>query len=114
MINYINLLCITSSRGNILKIPVIKKEDHGNYYCIAENGVGKGARRKMSIEVEFAPVVTVLQTRVGQAVNYDAYLECHVESNPPPAIIWIFNGVQLSHNENYLYALNNCNRWNNI
>ncbi|KAF0761910.1 lachesin-like [Aphis craccivora] len=90
--------------GNILKIPVIKKEDHGNYYCIAENGVGKGARRKMSIEVEFAPVVTVLQTRVGQAVNYDVYLECHVESNPPPAIIWIFNGVQLSHNENYLIS----------
>ncbi|CAH1732425.1 unnamed protein product [Aphis gossypii] len=90
--------------GNILKISAIKKEDHGNYYCIAENGVGKGTKRKISIDVEFAPVVTALQTIVGQAVNYDVYLECHVESNPPPAIIWIFNGIQLTNNENYLIS----------
>jgi len=85
-----------------LKISNINKEDRGNYYCIAENGVGKGTRRRISIEVEFAPIVTVLQTRVGQAENYDVYLECHVESNPPPAIIWLFNRVQLSNNQHYL------------
>ncbi|XP_027849989.2 lachesin-like [Aphis gossypii] len=90
--------------GNILKIPAIQKEDRGTYYCIAENGVGKGTRRRISIEVEFPPVVTVLQTRVGQAVNYDVYLECHVESNPPPALIWMFNGVQLSNNKHYLIS----------
>lgn len=33
-------------RGHILKITAIRKEDRGTYYCVAENGVGKGARRK--------------------------------------------------------------------
>ena len=46
-------------RGNILTIPSVNKEDRGTYYCVAENGVGKGKRRNIAVEVEFAPVVTV-------------------------------------------------------
>lgn len=33
-------------RGNILKIKAIRKEDRGTYYCVAENGVGRGTKRK--------------------------------------------------------------------
>jgi neuronal growth regulator 1 len=33
-------------RGNILKIKQIKKEDRGTYYCVAENGVGRGTKSK--------------------------------------------------------------------
>ncbi|KAG5861552.1 Lachesin, partial [Gonioctena quinquepunctata] len=33
-------------RGNILKIKQIRKEDRGTYYCVAENGVGRGTKRK--------------------------------------------------------------------
>ncbi|XP_035210613.1 lachesin-like isoform X3 [Stegodyphus dumicola] len=39
-------------RGNILAIHNISKRDRGTYYCIAENGVGKGARRHVGVEVE--------------------------------------------------------------
>lgn len=31
-------------RGNVIKINHIRKEDRGTYYCVAENGVGRGAR----------------------------------------------------------------------
>jgi hypothetical protein len=34
-------------RGNILKIKQIKKEDRGTYYCVAENGVGRGTKSKL-------------------------------------------------------------------
>ncbi|KAF0747451.1 Uncharacterized protein FWK35_00032049, partial [Aphis craccivora] len=88
------------SMGNILKIPAIKKEDRGDYHCISENGVG----RRISIKVEFPPVLTALQSHVGQAINYDAYLLCRVQANPQPAITWIFNGVLLSNNQHYVYA----------
>jgi len=93
-----------------LKISGIKKEDRGNYYCIAENSVGNDTIRRISIEVEFPPVVTTLLTRVGQAVNYDAYLVCTVEANPQPAITWIYKGVELSNNEHYWYNLKHCYR----
>jgi hypothetical protein len=94
---------ILSCRGNILKIATITKEDRGTYYCVAENGVGKGARRNIAVEVEFAPVINVPKPRLGQALQYDMDLECHVEAYPPPAIVWINNGVQLTNNQHYRY-----------
>ncbi|XP_050063472.1 lachesin-like isoform X2 [Aphis gossypii] len=89
------------SIGNILEFPAINKRDRGNYYCIAENGVKNDTSRRISIEVEFPPVVTTPLTRVGQAVNHDAYLVCCVEANPQPAISWIYKGVEISNNQHY-------------
>lgn len=69
--------------------------------CIAENGVGRGARRNIAVEVEFAPVVTIPRPRLGQALQYDMDLECHVVAYPPPAIVWVKDGVTLSTNQHY-------------
>jgi hypothetical protein len=52
-------------RGNILTIPSVSKDDRGTYYCVAENGVGKGKRRNIAVEVEFAPVITVPRYKKG-------------------------------------------------
>jgi len=84
-----------------LKINNVRKEDRGTYYCVADNGVGKGARRNIAVEVEFAPVITVPRPRLGQALQYDMDLECHVEAYPPPAITWHKQEAQLSNNQHY-------------
>jgi neuronal growth regulator 1 len=94
----LNLLCF---RGKILKISQIRKEDRGTYYCVAENGVGKGARRNIAVKVEYAPVITVTRPQLGQALQYNMDLECHVEANPPAAIIWVKDEVQLLNNQHY-------------
>lgn len=91
-------------RGNMLIIPSVKKEDRGTYYCVADNGVGKGARRNINVEVEFAPVVRTPRPRVGQALNYDMDLECHVEAYPPPAIKWIKDDRELANSMHYQIA----------
>ncbi|KAK4878711.1 hypothetical protein RN001_011217 [Aquatica leii] len=88
-------------RGSKLKIKQIRKEDRGTYYCVAENGVGRGNRRNIAVEVEFKPVVTVPRPRLGQALQYDMDLECHIEAYPPPAITWHKDGIQLSNNQHY-------------
>ena len=89
-------------RGNILKIHSIKKEDRGIYYCVAENGVGKPARRNVGVSVEFPPVVSIPNERVGQALGYSAELVCNVEAYPRPSIAWIHNGIQMSSNRRFL------------
>ena len=38
-------------RGNTLKIHTVKKEDRGTYFCVADNGVGKPAKRNIALEV---------------------------------------------------------------
>jgi hypothetical protein len=101
-------LFLLISRGNVLKISGIHKEDRGTYYCVAENGVGKGARRNIAVEVEFAPVITAPRPRLGQALQYDMDLECHVEAYPPPAIVWIKEDVQLSNNQHYRFVHCTC------
>lgn len=55
----------------------------------------------IAVEVEFKPVVTVPRPRLGQALQYDMDLECHIEAYPPPAITWHKDGVQLSNNQHY-------------
>lgn len=89
------------ARGNTLTILKIRKEDRGTYYCIADNGVGRGARRNVNVEVEFAPVVKATRPIVYQALQYDMDLECHVEAYPPAAIRWILNQESLVNNQHY-------------
>ncbi|KAH0550346.1 lachesin isoform X1 [Cotesia glomerata] len=91
-------------RGNVLKIPAVRKEDRGTYYCVADNSVGRGTRRNINVEVEFAPVITVSRPREGQALQFDADLKCHVEGYPSPAITWLQNGVELSSNQHYIIS----------
>jgi len=90
--------------GNILRIKSVKKEDRGTYYCVADNGVSKGDRRNINVEVEFAPVITVPRPRLGQALQYDMDLECHIEAYPPPAIVWTKDDIQLANNQHYIVS----------
>lgn len=88
-------------RGNTLNLKNITKADRGTYYCVADNGVSPGARRGISVEIEFKPVVKVGQVRYEQALQYDADLRCSVEAFPSPSITWIKDGVELSNNQHY-------------
>ncbi|XP_054163375.1 lachesin-like [Oppia nitens] len=88
-------------RGNILIIHNITKNDRGTYYCIADNNVGKGARRNVGVEVEFPPSVTIDRPRYEQALQYDADLHCHIESFPTPSIIWLKDGYELKDSQHH-------------
>jgi len=88
-------------RGNILEIPFTKKEDRGNYYCFAENGIRPSPRRTISVVVEFPPVVTTSQRFHEQVLNYYANLDCRIEACPASTVIWEYKGIQLSNNQYY-------------
>lgn len=82
----------------------MRKEDRGTYYCVADNSVSKGDRRNVNLEVEFKPFITAPRHRLGQALQYDMDLECHIEAYPLPAIVWVKDDVQLSNNQHYLVS----------
>lgn len=84
--------------GNVLRIHSVTKENRGTYYCFAENGVGKGDRRNVNLEIEFSPVIAVPRAKLGQALRYDMDLECHVEAYPPPQIFWVKDDFLITNN----------------
>lgn len=53
------------------------------------------------MEIEFPPIVTIPQERIGQALHYDADLMCHVEAYPPPQIFWTKDSYIISTNRNF-------------
>lgn len=88
-------------RGNHLVLRNVTKDDRGTYYCVADNGVSSGARRSVGVEIEFVPYVTAERPRYGQALQYTAILQCHVESFPSPSIEWYKDGLPLTDNQHY-------------
>ncbi|RWS01936.1 lachesin-like isoform X2 [Dinothrombium tinctorium] len=93
--------------GNILHIYNITKNDRGAYYCLANNGVGKEARRNYIVEVKFAPEVTVPKEKYSQAIANPVDLECHVKGYPHPTIFWSKNGVRVYDGSDYHITLTN-------
>ncbi|KAG9509783.1 Lachesin, partial [Fragariocoptes setiger] len=92
-------------RGNQLPLHNVTKDDRGTYYCVADNGVSPGARRGISVEVEFRPTVHVGQPRYEQALQYDADLHCTVEAFPSPSIVWLKDGQELNDNQHYMVSV---------
>jgi len=88
-------------KGNELHFESVKKEHRGTYYCVATNVVGQGARRNVDVEVEFKPIMKIPRKRVGQALQFDMDLECHIEAYPPPAIKWFRDNIQLTNNQHF-------------
>ncbi|XP_038838595.1 muscle, skeletal receptor tyrosine protein kinase-like [Salvelinus namaycush] len=75
-----------------LKIHNIKKEDAGQYRCVAKNSFGIAFSKPVSIEVQ-APA-RILRVPKDKRVTFgsEVSLECNATGNPIPAITWLENG----------------------
>lgn len=64
-------------------------QDSGTYVCSAENGLGQSGEADLSLEVLYAPIVSVIPKKeVEEGEN--VWIKCNVSSNPRPASIeWI-------------------------
>lgn len=91
----------TAYTGSVLKIDVVRKEDRGTYSCVADNGVSEGVYHNIYLEVEFAPVITVQNPRLGQDLEHDMVFTCHIEANPSPAVGWLKDEIRLYNNKHY-------------
>jgi len=86
-------------RGNVLENPATNKEDRGNYYCSALNGVDPIPKRKIGVVVEFPPIVTTSLQIHRQALNYHVDLDCRIQACPTSTVVWMFRGMQLTNNQ---------------
>lgn len=91
------------AKGNSITIYNATKDDRGIYYCIADNAVGKAAKRSVGVEIEFAPQVNLIKAKYRQAVGYPAELYCSVEASPVPDISWLKDGYQINSDNSFYH-----------
>lgn len=65
----------------------VKDADAGVYVCEASNTAGVTDSRNITVDVEFAPKVTI-QPEVALMTGLDMILKCDVQGNPPPIVTW--------------------------
>lgn len=86
----------TVAKGNSITIYNATKDDRGIYYCVADNQVGRAAKRSVGVEIEFAPQVNLLRSRYQQALGYAAELHCSIEASPAADVSWLKDGYQIN------------------
>ncbi|NP_956202.2 muscle, skeletal receptor tyrosine-protein kinase isoform 3 precursor [Danio rerio] len=75
-----------------LKITNIKKEDAGQYRCVARNSFGIAFSRPVTIEVQAPAKILKVPKEKRVQIGSEVTLECNATGNPIPSITWLENG----------------------
>ncbi|KAG7477177.1 hypothetical protein MATL_G00091250 [Megalops atlanticus] len=79
-----------------LKIHNIKKEDAGQYRCMAKNSFGIAFSKLVTIEVQAPARILNVPKEKRVPFGTEVTLECNATGNPVPTITWLENGNTIS------------------
>ncbi|XP_057659626.1 lachesin isoform X2 [Diorhabda carinulata] len=80
----------------------LDRRQMGAYLCIASNDIPPAVSKRISLSVNFAPVIKVPNQLLGAPVATDVQLECYVEAYPNTVNYWIKNrGEMLLNGSKY-------------
>ncbi|XP_036345395.1 lachesin-like isoform X1 [Rhagoletis pomonella] len=83
------LMKVESYSGSSLKLVRLERRQMGAYLCIASNDVPPAVSKRVSLSVQFAPMVRAPSQLLGTPLGSDVQLECHVEASPSPVSYWL-------------------------
>ncbi|KAL7642221.1 UNVERIFIED_CONTAM: hypothetical protein RMT77_006782 [Armadillidium vulgare] len=79
------------SDSEVLHIPKVSRLHMGAYLCIASNNVPPSVSKRITLKVQFAPVLWIPNQLVGVSQGMDITLECHTEAFPRSINYWTDN-----------------------
>ncbi|CAH1722917.1 lachesin-like isoform X1 [Aphis gossypii] len=74
--------------GEVLHITRVSRLHMGAYLCIASNGVPPSISKRVTLKVQFPPMLTISNQLVGGYIGQDIKLECHTEAFPTSINFW--------------------------
>ncbi|XP_058986522.1 lachesin [Musca domestica] len=98
------LMRVESFQGPALKLARLERRQMGAYLCIASNDVPPAVSKRVSLSVQFAPMVRAPSQLLGTPLGSDVQLECQVEASPSPVSYWL-KGARTSSGFNSNSAL---------
>lgn len=93
--------------GSALQFWKVDRKQMGVLLCIASNDVPPAVSKRITLSVNFAPIIKVPNQLLGAPLGTDVQLECHVEAYPNTINYWVKNrgemlldGLKYSVHEN--------------
>ncbi|XP_029678338.1 lachesin-like isoform X1 [Formica exsecta] len=77
--------------GSLLHFHRVERRQMGAYLCIASNDVPPAVSKRVTLAVNFAPVVKAPNQLLGSPLGTDVQLECYVEAFPNTINYWVKN-----------------------
>ncbi|XP_011341011.1 neurotrimin isoform X2 [Ooceraea biroi] len=74
--------------GEVLHIVKISRLHMGAYLCIASNGVPPSVSKRVSLRVQFPPMLSIPNQLEAAYIGQDVTLECHTEAYPNSINYW--------------------------
>ncbi|CAL8371993.1 unnamed protein product [Boreogadus saida] len=95
-----------SEDSSTLVVSPVRKEDKGEYSCLARNHVSQMLSRSMDLNVYYGPYNLAVNPGQGQGQGQGnvfyinpgepAYFDCKADSNPPNSYVWISKNANSS------------------
>jgi len=73
--------------GTLLPLKNISRDQHGDYWCTAENNAGH-VSASVTVTVNYAPSITISAKRYNVTEGDDKDIECISDGRPPPMVTW--------------------------
>nr|XP_012141767.1 PREDICTED: lachesin isoform X3 [Megachile rotundata] len=87
--------------GEQLNLTRITRNEMGAYLCIATNGVPPTVSKRITVDVEFSPLIFVPNQLVGAPSGTNVTIDCHTEAYPRAMSYWFLDDVMILSNEKY-------------
>ncbi|CAD7011506.1 unnamed protein product [Ceratitis capitata] len=93
--------------SSYLHIKDARREDVGNFRCIADNRVANPTNRDVLLIVKFAPEIDKSPTlkRAASGTGEQGRLPCRAQAAPKPKFVWRQEGKDLQVNRTYKYEV---------
>ncbi|KYM77391.1 Lachesin [Atta colombica] len=87
--------------GEQLNLTRITRSEMGAYLCIATNGVPPTVSKRITVDVEFSPMIFVPNQLVGAPTGTNVTIDCHTEAYPRAMSYWFLGDEMILSNEKY-------------
>ncbi|KAI5710114.1 hypothetical protein M8J75_005795 [Diaphorina citri] len=87
--------------GEQLNITKISRTEMGAYLCIATNNVPPSVSKRITVDVEFPPMIWVPNQLVGAPVSTDVTVDCQIEAYPRAISYWMFENSIILESKKY-------------
>jgi len=81
--------------GEYLDLQDISREQMGAYLCIASNKIPPSVSKRITLIVEFQPMMYIPNQLIGAPVNTQVTIECTTEASPKAITYWVFKEVMI-------------------